>query len=312
MKPPKRHHFLPKCYLREFSRDGLVWVFDRETKKTRRQLIVDTAVKNHFYSATLEDGTKDAFLETQLSKHESSIPDVFERLRSNRVISLQDRSALCVFAAFMMHRGPDFHEGVQKMEGTIIKQLTKAMLHSEESAARLIAGYKSEHPENTEFVDPKKLVEFAKRGDFEVTITRNRSLHLMCSLSPEFAKTFSKLDISILHAPKGSAFLTSDRPLVIVPTRHTPPLPQWAGVGILTPGAQKYLPLASDLLLAFGDVGENAKHTAVTRRTVMAINSFVAEMTDRFLLGRDEALVEAFVKRLNLRHLPKLETFSIM
>jgi hypothetical protein len=65
-------------------------------------------------------------------------------------------------------------------------------------------------------------------------------------------------------------------------------------------------------LLAFGDVGENAKHIAVTRRTVMAINSFVAEMTDRFLLGRDKALVEAFVKRLNLRHLPKLETFSIM
>lgn len=305
---PIRHHYLPQSYLRLFGRDEVIWVFDRERNEVRAQKVIDTTVKRHFYSVESNDGTRDTWVESELAKIDGLIPKLVDELRSSRTLDDSRRFDLAFIAAIMMNRTPDFHEGINRVEGGLIKKISKMMFRSEADAARSIAEWKAKDPKASD-LDPKELFDFLSKGEFEVEIHRNRSIELMLKLSPEFAKTIARLNICVLHAPDRSAFITTDRPFVIIPPRDTSWIPRWAGVGILTPGAQKYFPLASDLAVVFGDPGDEFRHVTLTPNLVKGVNAGVGQMTDRFLLGRDQALVEAWSKRLDLANQPK---FSMM
>lgn len=308
---PKRHHYLPQSYLRQFSKDDLIWVFDRQLQTFKHQLVGDTTVKRHFYSTTLKDGSRDTYLETILSGIETPFPSLCEKLRKAITLSPAESADLCLFTAFMMFRGPDFHDGIQKIEGKLIHQATVAMFSSEELAAKAIAAYNTAHPESSFDTDPKDLVKLVESDGFKVKIHRNRSLAMMCSIAPEIAHILATLNLSILHAGKNTSFLAVDRPTLLVPTARTSPIPRWGGLGILTPGVHKYLPIASDLLLAFEDIGSTVKHVSIDQKTVMYLNSCIARMTDRFLLSRDLPLLKSWVKRLQLQDTEKVETYSI-
>lgn len=309
--PPKRHHYLPQSYLRGFGREEVVWVYDRNQDTVRAQKVIDTAVKRHFYSIEAEDGSKNVWVETELAKIDGLIPKIVEDLRGGKEFDEAGRFDLAFICALMMNRTPDFHEGINRVEGGLIKKFSRMLFRTEEDAARSIAKWKLENPDAPD-ISPKELFEFYTKGEFHVTIHRNRSIQLLLQLSPEFAKILSRLNVGILHAPPKSAFITTDRPFTILPPRDTTGIPKWAGVGLLTPGAQKYLPLASDLFIVFGDPGSNFRHATVSSEHVKSVNAAVGHMTDRFLIGRDKALVEAWVKRLNLANLPKIPIMELL
>ena len=62
-----RHHFLPEFYLDGFTRDGMLWIFDRALKEYRHQQPQDTAVRRHFYSIKKPNGERDVQVEKLLS-----------------------------------------------------------------------------------------------------------------------------------------------------------------------------------------------------------------------------------------------------
>lgn len=306
---PKRHHYLPQSYLREFGRDETVWVYDRATNEIRNQLIVDTTVKRHFYSVEQEDGTKDPWVENVLAQVDGLIPSIVGELRRYSTLEDVKRFELALVAALFMNRTPGFHEDMERVEGDLIKHTCKLMFHTVEDAERSIKEWQSEDP-NAGDLDPQELFDLYKSGQYEVKIHRNRTIELMAKLSPKFAETIFSLNIMILHAPESSAFITCDRPFIIAPPRDTSKIPKWAGIGILTPGAEKLLPLASDLAVVFGDPGGDVRHVNVTQDVVRNLNETVGYSTDRFFLGRDEALVSAWMNRLDLVNNPKTPIFE--
>jgi len=75
--PSRRHHYLPQFYLRRFTdEEGLVSLFDRETKEFRRQPPVNTALRKHFYTVTDADGLKSDGIEQMFSGLDSNARDV--------------------------------------------------------------------------------------------------------------------------------------------------------------------------------------------------------------------------------------------
>lgn len=299
MNTPKRHHYIPQAYLRLFARDEVIWVYDRNSKTVRAQKVIDTAVITHFNAINKKDGSKDVSIEKELSKVEGLIPVLVERLRTRHELNEADRFDLSFIAALMMTRTADFHESVQRVEGKLIKRFAQTMFRSEEDAARSLAEWKTENPSAPD-IDPKKLFRFYSEGAFNVKIHRNRSIELMLKLTPAFADTLFRLNLGVLHAPKNSAFITTDRPLSLVPPRDISGLPRWGGIGLLTPGAHKYLSLGSDIAVVFGDPGENFTHITLGADTVRWVNAAIGHMADRFLFGRDEALIKAWARRLRL------------
>jgi Protein of unknown function (DUF4238) len=307
---PKRHHYLPQSYLRLFAKDDVIWVYDRDTNDIRAQKVIDTAVINHFNAVERKDGSRDVRIESELSKVEGLIPKLVDDLKARQRLNDASRFDLAFIAALMMTRTPEFHEGVQRVEGKLIKRFAQHMFRSEEDAARSLAEWKAEDPTAPD-IDPKALFRIYSDGAFNIKIHRNRSIELMLKLSPEFAKTLFGLNIGVLHAPKNSSFITTDRPLAVVPPRDTTGLPKWGGIGLLTPGAHKYLTLSSHVAVVFGDSGDNFVHLDLQTGTARWVNAAVGRMTNRFLFGRDKLLVAAWSRRLRLSEIPKISGMDV-
>src|SRR5258706_16309220 len=87
---PKRHHFLPEFYLKGFTRDGYLWLYDRERDAFRQQTPSNTGVIGHFYTFTNTAGECDSTLEGVLSTVEGLAKPIIEKLRTRKALTAQD------------------------------------------------------------------------------------------------------------------------------------------------------------------------------------------------------------------------------
>jgi hypothetical protein len=105
------------------------------------------------------------------------------------------------------------------------------------------------------------------------------------------AQQLANMSWLVARAPKGAAFITSDDPFLLVPPRGYDPENSPYGVGIITLGAQKCVPLTQEIYLSIQDEGSEMAFWQADRRAVRSINQNTARSHRRFLFGRDEALV---------------------
>ena len=117
----------------------------------------------------------------------------------------------------------------------------------------------------------------------------------MIELSSEFALLLAQMDWVFAHAPDGSQFITSDVPFGIIPPRDWKPEGLLGGVGILTPGAVKAIPLTGRTLLLAFDKGEITRHADMTEVVVREFNLATTARTERFTIGKDRALLESLI-----------------
>ena len=91
MSIPKRHHYLPQFYLEHFCRDGSIWIFDRDTKKYRRDGTQNTAVISHYYSAEGIEGERRADIEAMFARIEGAM----QMAASTLPVSVADLAIWC-------------------------------------------------------------------------------------------------------------------------------------------------------------------------------------------------------------------------
>ena len=112
-KPSKRHHYLPQFYLKRFTdEEGLLCLFDRESKEFRRQQPVNTALRKHFYTVTDTDGLKSDGIERMFSGLDSVACDVITRLDAHQTgwAHERERVSFAIFIAFFYARTPAFDQ----------------------------------------------------------------------------------------------------------------------------------------------------------------------------------------------------------
>jgi hypothetical protein len=298
MSNPKRHHYLPQFYLKGFCRDEYLWVYDRKTNQVRRQTPINTAIQSHYYSVEDEDGEKNTEIESFLSQIEGLTKPIIQKVSNKDEISVEEKEILSVFLAFLMNRVPDFEKSVDIMEGHLVKKLSDMMFSDENLTQSVMDRYAKETGNKIE-MSAKELVDFHKRGAYTITIHRNESLRLMLDLSFNFADCFRQMDWGFLHAPQKSSYVTTDNPLFIVPPEDWGPN-SFYGVGLITQGAKKVVTLSQKVCLIMYDHGEKILHSDINREIVSRINFNITVHTDRFLIGRDEALVKNLSKRARL------------
>lgn len=309
MNTPKRHHYLPQFYLNGFCRDGVLSVFDREANQFRRQTPKNTGLKYHYYTVQDETGQNDTRIEALLSQIEGRAKEVLSKLSSRNEISSEEKEELSIFVAFMMGRVPKFEESVNDMQSRLIRHITELMFSDEERVESIMREREEETGEAPD-VTAKDLVEFQKGGNYEILIHRNESLRLMLDIGMRMADYFRQMHWLVLHCQERTSFVTSDNPFAVAaPSNNEPSL--W-GVGILTRGAQKILPLSQRSCLVMLDRGDDVMHRDISQGEVRRINLFTAAHSDRFVLGRDEALVRNLVQTTQLTERERRSMFKVV
>jgi len=127
---------------------------------------------------------------------------------------------------------------------------------------------------------------------------------MMLSQAVQIQNLLRQMQWVVMHAPRDSAFLTTDDPLVIVPPTDYPATARSAP-GFLTLGAKKILPLTSRTTLIMDDPGDHVVHGNLSKATVRQLNMFVVAGCERFVIGRDEAQVCSLVAKTQVDRLPK-------
>ena len=309
MTKPKRHHYLPIFYLEYFCRAGTFCVFDREVNEFRQQTPKNTALKSHYYSVQDAKGNKRTEIECLLSQIEGHAKEVIENLLVRKTITPEEREELSIFIAFMMNRVPDFEKSINKVEEHLIQRVADLMF-SDEARVQSIMDKRKRETGEKQTISAKELVEFHKSGQYDIVIHRSESLRLMLSLSLDIANCFRQMDWGIFHAPNKTSFVTTDNPVVLVPPQNYEHNSFW-GVGIITPGAKKLFPLSQTACLIMYDLGDLVAHKDTDTQTVRRINLNVTSHADRFVIGRDEALVRNVVKTTKIDHYKRQGRFKI-
>jgi hypothetical protein len=232
-----------------------------------------------------------------LSEVDGIIPVLTKQLEMREPVTNELRSNLSFIAALMLARVPNYKSGVERVMQKMGRHFIESSYPTVEALRASVEQWQREDPAATK--DPDIEGMFRVLQNSELKVNPNEPLRMMLEMIPRLAESFFDLDMFILHASEDNAFLTCDRPLVVMPR-----LDRFgnavSGVGIRSPGARKYLPLSSTIAVVFADQGDCFEHADPPRQVVRGVNGNIACMTDRFLIGRDKPLVASWAKRLRL------------
>ena len=290
----------------------MLWLYDRERKEFRHQPPKNTAVEKDFYAFENEKGEKDFSVEEHLSAIESKAKVAISKLEMREELLPEDRLYLAHFVALLMVRSPKFDRVVNEIADAAAKHIVKHAIPTVEAAGQLV----HQHGEKTkkQEISPESMFEFIHQEKFKMVMNRNFVIGAMLDQAQKVTLEVAMMDWMVVHADKRSAFVTTDEPIgFIVPDEF-----RQSGEPVLGLASQKItklVPLSQTIALLLGRCGGRFGHFDFGREQVRDINIMVATECDRYVIGRDEALVRSVVKqskvdktnpgtRMKVEHIP--------
>lgn len=298
MSNPKRHHFLPKFYLKYFCENKLFWVYDREKNEYRKQTPNNTAIQKKYYSFIGCDGKEHNEIENKvLSDIETEARPIIDKINNKKMISPHEKIILTIFITFLHLRGPGFEKEMNDIFENFIKIYAKLTFSTEKNTKKIIKRFASNNRQKD--ISPKKLMNFVNKENYKVKAHREFSLKKMYELAQELPTYFIQMDWQFCYSPKTSLFVTSDNPFVLIPPNDYKK-GEIGRLGILSRGTKKIVPLTQKVCLVISDKGGKIEKVDITSKEVREFNFHVAKNCDNLLISRDKSLLEELVKITNI------------
>jgi hypothetical protein len=299
---PKRQHFLPKFYLEGFTRDGKIAVFDRELDQIRVQQPLNTCVIGHFYTFEDAEGRKRFELEQFLSEYETKASLAIKKLSAKEVINADERSDLAIFIALAACRTPDIVDSLKKFNSGLISDMAKRMFADVEQVKEQMRG--KPHALSTEKEleeEAQEIVNFVKSGQWEVKTNHIWAVRTAIQMALTIAPILAGRDWTVIHRDNDKkSFVTTDAPVLltsIVPRGNG----FWEkGIGFGCSDALVLFPLDQTCLLTMSGSDGNMKNIITKSEQIRHINLALSNNCQRFVIGRDEKLVQSLTDYLCL------------
>jgi hypothetical protein len=311
LQGPKRQHFLPKFYLEGFADDdGMVAVFDRSEKEIRIQHPINTGVIGHFYTYTDDQGRQRFELEQWLSEYEGKASSTIKKLVAKEEITPDERAEMAIFIALAGFRTPDIVDSLKQANASFIDRFAKMQFQNSTQVAEQMRG-KPDAPASEEELQKQaqEMVDFVQGGQYKITTDHRWAVGVAISQALNIAPILAGRDWDVLHSNNDKkSFVTSDAPVVLSTVAPRPPS-IW-GVGFGNSDALVIFPLtAATALVIYGNDG-GFRHLPANAEQIRHFNLMVADRCQRFVIGRDAALVKSlteFLKLVDKKWAPKMQ-----
>jgi hypothetical protein len=293
----KRHHYLPQSYLDGFTgEDGLLCLFDRQTKTFRKQQPKNTALQTNFYTITDRQGLKSDAIERMFSRLESEGSTVIRRLDARHTgwRNEQERVSFAIYLACFYTRTPAFDQEQTALADRLYRVWMKANHPTAEVTCQWFQKFAAETGEH---VDDEIVGEFFKMvwdDTYQLDVPRQRNIRLMIDNALHLAELLLTLNWTFVRAPHDIHFITSDAPFVTAPP---PGETDWRAYGVLTPGAMTTIPLSPSVCVLIEGEGGKDRYGHMGKDAVRRVNANVAQNSDRFIIARNQPYLERLVKR---------------
>lgn len=299
---PKRQHFLPKFYLEGFTKDGKIAVFDRELDQIRVQQPLNTCVIGHFYTFEDAEGRKRFDLEQFLSEYETKASLAIKKLGAKEAINADERSDLAIFIALAACRTPDIVDSLKLFNSSLISDMAMRMFADVEQVKEQMRG-KTHAPltEKELEEEAQEMVNFVKSEQWVVETNHVWAVRTAIQMALTIAPILSGRDWTVVHRDnEKKSFVTTDAP-VILTTIEPRGNGYWErGIGFGCSDALVFFPLDQSCVLAMSGSDGNMNHITMGSEQIRRINLTLSNSCQRFVIGRDEALVQSLTDYLCL------------
>lgn len=194
----KRHHYVPKAYLKSFcDHKGRIRVYRKEDPgKSIHQSPDNVGFHKYYYSQPLPDGGHDNRLEDLFSQFEGRWPLLVDRLRRGDDINDPDSLGLLFdFIALQRVRVPAARDAVEAARAEEVMSTLRGMdAHG--------------------ILPPKPSGQDDILDHIEVAIDPHQSILAMKTLMGGIDRVFAEIGLGALHNKTDIPFLTSDNPVI--------------------------------------------------------------------------------------------------
>lgn len=258
MTRPIQHHFVTRAYLEEFTdARGLLHIYERGKDKPFQLTPEKAARQRNYYAVKKQDGSYDDTIEHLLDeKIESPAIAVIRKLgSSNGQLSWDDRIALARWISFQELRTPLQRDGFEGIAANLVKKTMQMMARTPGAIEEGLERLKEQGKDYG--VTAEELRKGVENDAFEIKINPVLSLEVMMQ-AEEFVPIFAEMKWTLLTAPEGASFVTSDHPVL----RHDPDKRSPYRFGLASATVEFGLPLTkTKFLLLTHDVERLKKWT---------------------------------------------------
>lgn len=192
----KRHHFVPKAYLKHFcDARGRVRVYRKESPSQILHMAPDNvAFRRYYYAQPTPDGGRNTdALEMFFSQVEDKWPPIVQQLTSGENVN-DALEHIFNFIALQRCRVPAARDAIEVMLAASVKALARRM-----DAAGKLPPPPPGHENILEMMD--------------VSIDPHQSIHAMVDMIRGMSDLYNRIGIFALHNKTDIPFLTSDNPV---------------------------------------------------------------------------------------------------
>jgi hypothetical protein len=286
-------------YLKGFSTNGGLAVFDRFTGDIRRQTVENTAVEKHIYTFEDGHGRRRFEIEEMLSKIESQLSHAIPRFEKAEGYSIADIDCLLSFIAFAELRTPSALADAKRIKACFVDTLSQVMIESPERVANTLAAMYRERGENRNpdqlQADTGMLVKFIREREYDIVVHDQAALIDCIRLWKPLVDGLLRKDLLIIKpVDPDSRYITCDSPVVLES------MVDGEIVGFGSDDAIVLFPLTSRCLISLRGNGSRVGVGLARPEQVERVNEMIAGSSDRYIMGDDETTLASLVERLEL------------
>ena len=251
-------HYVPQMLLRGFATipdSEQVWVFDKRTGKSFQTAIRNIAAERGYY-----DLGGSAVLDAVMNRADDITASIVNRIRERRSlggISLDDRGMLAAFVVIQMLRTRGYQEHTRHIAQTMIQKIAE------------VRGGMSP----------------AMKAEFSEERIREEYLRRIPEFTGDFLPHLLNKDLLLFKTQCTVPFCISDNPVALNNTFN-----RGNGIrgtlGLAVPGIEIYLPISSELTLAYVCPSVGKKNEEIRDR-LWRLGGFISEDSYAFLQARD-------------------------
>lgn len=217
MSKPKKQHWVPRFYLKEFSihesqnkKESQVWILSKNEGDPKIVNIKDIASKRYLYSPQDEDGNRSWEMEEQLASLEGLISQIWPTF-ANEYLDLNNQSyrkIISLFLATLYLRHPTRLPEQGKLQNWLINFYEKNLpkdAHGNPVSFQLVSSKGEFDIDPSGWKNYSNPTQYDKEKFFVDTIQAS---------SREIAKVFMKKRWSVICS-ETKQFITTDNPLII-------------------------------------------------------------------------------------------------
>jgi hypothetical protein len=213
---PRRHHYVPQCWLAGFTdtgeKDGQLWVTDLVRRKQWQASPNNAGHIRDFYRLS-DEQLDPVMVEKAFANIEAEVAPILRILdREQRAPGVEEFGALLPFIALQWARVPAFRPIVLNVLDSVARETLAAELKSEETWKRALK--KARIAEDAPGAAYESMMEFYRDGRFSLSVQTDWYVQQTFKAAEHILPTLAGRSWRVAISPSGS-FIGSDNPVIL-------------------------------------------------------------------------------------------------